>query len=326
MSLTMSLDRLAQLDAQARFMLAGQAYERGEVRLVSRDLAGCEHLAATRHGLFAINPAAYRRIAHGLFYGVTILGDMIYVFEAGDRPRHRTNRGRIVRFRRDGDTIYAAEVIATGLDNGCHQIDVMHGELHVLDTYNQQIIVLSLDGAVRRVLHPLPLAADRSGADYVHINSLLRCADDTLLLLHNGGRPDAPRSEVARFDGDWNLVVRTEVDGHGCHNIALLEDGTLLCCGSQAGELIGSNGVKVKLGDMMTRGLSVGVGEILVGGSTFSPRDIRDEKGGTIYFLDRAYRLTSTLAMPAPVMEIRRIDGRDRSLSHHIAGQLPQAK
>lgn len=307
-------------------MLAGQAYERGEVRLVSRDLAGCEHLAATRHGLFAINALECRRIAHGLFYGIAILGDAIYAFEAGDRPRHRTNRGRIVRFRRDGDTICAAEVIATGLDNGCHQIDVMHGELHVLDTYNQQIVVLSPDGTMRRVLRPLPLAENRRDADYAHVNSLLQCGVDTLLLLHNGGRPDGPRSEVARFDGDWNLIERVEVDGHGCHNLALLEDGTLLCCGSQAGELIGSNGVRVKLGDMMTRGLSVSGAEILVGGSTFSPRDIRDEKGGAIYFLERNYRLSHILAMPAPVMEIRRIDGQDRSLSGHLAGQSPLTK
>jgi hypothetical protein len=317
----MGLNSLERLNAQARYMLATHAYENGEVRLVSRDLSGCDHLAATRHGLFAVNVEGYRRIAYGLFYGITVVGDAIYAFEAGDRPRHRTYRGRIVCFHRDGDTIDVAEVIATGLDNGCHQIDVLRGELHVLDTYNQAIIILSLDGAERRVLRPLPLASDRDGADYLHINSLLQRGDHTLLLLHNGSRPDGPRSEVASFDAEWKLIAREEVDGYGCHNLALLEDGALLSCGSQAGELIGSNGLKVKLGAMMTRGLSVDAAGLLVGGSTFSPREIRDDKGGAVYFLDRAYRIVSVVPMPAPVMEIRRIDGQDRSLSCYLAGQ-----
>lgn len=324
------LDRLRK---EARFALATQAYRTGTVRLASRDMSGCDHLVATRHGLFVVNPRAYRLIAHGVFYGITIVDDAIYVFEAGDRPRSPTRRGRIVRLRRAGDTIVAADVIATDLDNGCHQIDVVRGALHVVDTYNQQIVVLDLDGGGRRIVRPLQDQGqgDRSGPHYRHINSLIQHDDSVLVLLHSGGHGggghggggqesgEGARSEVATFDADWTLVACTALEGHGCHGFALLEDGTLLSCGSRAGELIGSSGLKVALGDMMTRGLSVDATHILVGGSTVSPRDIRDDMGGAVYFLDRAYRRLATLAMPAPVMEIRRIDGRDRSLSLGVA-------
>ena len=274
--------------------------------------------AATRHGLFAVGRDGFRLIAYGLFYGLTVVADAIYAFEAAGRPHHATFRGRIVRFDREGDAIVGAEVIATGLDNGCHQIDVVRGELLVLDTYNQKIVAMDMSGAGKRLEDPLPLQEGDPGS-YRHVNSLLQHGDRTLLLLHNGANDEERRSELATFDADWNLLECAELDGHCCHSLALLEDGTLLSCGSLASELIGSNGVKVKLGDMMTRGLSVDAEQILVGGSTFASRDKRDDVSGAIYFLDRDYTLTGTLAMPAPVMEIRRIDGRDRSLSPYLA-------
>jgi hypothetical protein len=39
---------------------------------------------------------------------------------------------------------------------------------------------------------------------------------------------------------------------------------------------------------------------------------------GAIYFLDRDYRTSATLPLPGPPTEIRRIDGRDLSLSNHV--------
>lgn len=315
------VDALADLRTEARFVLAGLAYQRGTPRIVSRDLSGFTYLAATRHGLFAIRESGHRRIAHGLFYGVTVEGPHIYAFEAGDRPRTPNRRGRIVRFRRERDTIVAADVIADGLDNGCHQIDIVRGELLVVDTYNQAIVAMALDGGARRVLHPLPRIAGVDDAAYVHVNSLIAYDDRVLLLLHNSTR----QSEVAAFDRDWRLVDRWPLAGRGCHNFALLEDGTLLSCGSLDGALIGSDGRHVKLGDMMTRGLSVDATRILVGGSTFSPRDTRDRQKGAVYFLDRDLKMRMRLTMPGPVTEIRRIDGQDRSLSPFLAAQPARA-
>lgn len=303
-------------DRSLQVALSGLAYERREVRLVSRDLSGCDHLVASRRGLFAVNPREHRLIAHGLFFGLTIDGNDIFAFEACDRPRAASNRGRIVRLSRDGDRIISAEIIAEGLDNGCHQIDLIGETLFVADTYCQRIIAVGPDGATREY-EPLPPLVKRGWAPhYAHMNSLIASGEQRLILLHNGA--EASPSEVALLDADWRIVERRPLAGRGCHNFAILEDGSLLSCGSAAGELIGSDGLRVKVSELMTRGLSVGKDTIVVGGSAFSERDRRDELPGAIYFLDRDYRTLATLPMPGPPTEIRRIDGADLSLSNHV--------
>lgn len=310
------------MNRRIRIALAAQAYAAGEIRMASYDLAGCDHLVATRHGLFVVNRTERRLIAYGLFYGITIAEDAIYAFEACGQPRDRTNRGRIVRFRRAGDTIVAAEVWADGLDNGCHQLDFIGDRLLILDTYLQRIATYRRDGGAIEYLQPVPLRPDGDWAQgYVHHNSILAYRDEIMLLFHNGADATGKPSEIAVFDPDWRLLRRTPLAGLGCHSLAVLEDGTVLSCGSMAGELIGTDGLKVKICDMMTRGLSVDDTQIVVGGSAFSERELRDEAGGAIVFLDRSYRTLATLPMPAPPMEIRRIDGRDRSLSSYLAAE-----
>ena len=303
-----------------RLAMAKLAHDRGVVRLETRDIAGFDHVASTRHGLFAVAEHGCRLIAPGLFYGISILDGWVYAFEAGDRPRNPTARGRIVRFRQGNGRIGATEVVATGLDNGCHQIDFIGDELHVVDTYQQRIVVLDGQGVVKAEHEPFPFSG-RGGCEpeYVHLNSILRHGGRTMLLLHNGGLKENRRSELAVLDDAWQPIERRTLDGYGCHSLAALEDGTILTCGSLDGELIGSDGLKVRLGDLMTRGLSIDQERVVVGGSTLSTRDTRDYGAGLIYFLDRAYRLRATVATPAPVMEIRRLDGCDRSLSRHLA-------
>lgn len=314
---------------EIRIALATRAYSSGSVRLVEHDLSGCSHLVATRHGLFAIDRRAPRLIAHGLFFGLTLRpeeggGGDIYAFEAGDRPRSPSARGRIVRFHREGDRFASAEVIATGLDNGCHQIDFVGDEICVVDTYHQRILRFHPDGGAPTVLHPIPGASASDWANgYAHINSIVANHDDIFLMLHNGADRTGRASEIARLDGDWRLVERIPIDGLGCHNIAVLEDGTLLACGSIEGGLISPGGTRVLVGGLMTRGLSVAAAEIAVGGSAFASREARDaarhEGHGAVFFLDRTYCPLGRVAMPAPVMEVRRLDGRDRGLSAHLA-------
>lgn len=312
-------------DTMLRIALAAEAYRAHVVRLVEPDLSGCSHVVATRHGLFATDGRDLRRIAHGFFYGITILPDAILAFEAGDRPRARTARGRIVRFRHAGGRIVHTDILATGLDNGCHQIDMIDGRLCVADTYNQRILRFAGDGeGAPEILRPLPAAdANDWAGGYAHVNSLIAHGDEVLLLLHNGADRTGRRSEIARLTRDWRLIERVPIDGLGCHGFAILADGAVLTCGSFAGALVSSDGRTVKVCDMMTRGLSVSDEGVVVGGSAFAARDARDAAAGALFFLDRDYRLGPRVPVPAPVMEIRRIDGRDRSLSAFAAGLTP---
>ena len=336
-----------------RIALANRAYRTGTIRLVDPDLATCSHLIATRHGLFATDRRTVRRIAHGLFYGLTVRDDLIFAFEAGDRPHNPSCHGRIVRFRRDGDRIVAADIVATGLDNGCHQIDIIDDRLCVVDTYNQRILRYALEGGGPEILYPIGAAGagfERQGSardgresengpgdwahGYAHMNSIVAQGDHILLLLHNGADKTDRPSEIVRLDRAWRPIDRIPLDGLGCHSLAVLDGGAgldggaILTCGSFSGELISTDGLKIPVCDMMTRGLSVDgrdVGEegggIAVGGSAFADRASRDGEQGRVFFLDGRYRPLGSVAVPAPVMDIRRIDGRDRSLSSYLARQ-----
>ncbi|WP_010185622.1 hypothetical protein [Sphingomonas sp. PAMC 26605] len=303
-----------------RYALAREAYRTGTVRLVDPDLSGCDRLVATRGGMFAIGPGKVRLVAHGLYFGLCVHDDTIFAFEAGDRPAAETYRGRIVRFRRVGARIVSAEVFATDLDNGCHQIDLIDGALCVVDTYNQRIVRLPLDGGARDTLQPLGSAARNDWAGgYVHVNALLASGPDILLLLHNGAGKTGRASEVLRLDRAWQVVSRETLAGSGCHDLALLEDGTLLSCGSSDGELVTSDRARLKVCDLMTRGLSVDAHTIAVGGTAFAARDLRDEAAGRVFLLDRAGRHLETFELDGPPTEICRIDGLDRSLSPYLA-------
>lgn len=303
-----------------RDALGRDAYRSGTVRLVARDLSGCDWLVATRGGLFAIGRGVVRLVAHGRFFGLTVCDDTIFAFEAGDSPAAETYRGRIVRFRRVAARIVAADVFATGLDNGCHQIDIIDGALCVVDTYNQRIVRLPLDGAAGDSVAPLGAAARNDWAGgYVHLNALIASGPDILLLLHNGAERTGRASEVLRLDRAWRVRSREPLVGSGCHGLAVLEDGALLSCGSSNGEIITSDHARLKVCDVMTRGLSVDADTIAVGGSRFAPRDRRDETAGRVFLLDRAGGVRATVELAGSPTEICRIDGRDRSLSPYLA-------
>jgi len=304
--------------------LAHAAYDARTVRLVPHDLTGMTHLVATRGGLFALNAAGHIRIAHGSFFGLTMRGHSIFAFEACDLAGLPTRRGRIVRLDRAGGKIAEARVVIDGLDNGCHQIDFIDGRLTVLDTQHQRVLRFTAGEAGYETLYPLPPMGRRAWSrGYVHVNSLLQAEDRILLLFHNGFAYTGKASEVAIFDLDWRERERWPLPGQNCHNLAVLEDGTLLSCGSAAGEIIGLDGPLAKISTMMTRGLSVDAGSITVGASKFSARADRHAVPGTVTFLDRDWAVRSVVEMPAAPTDIRRLDGADLGLSGFAAGRAP---
>lgn len=298
--------------------LARQSYGTGKVRLASRDLTGCDHLASTRRGLFAVGRDGCRLIAHGQFFGLTVDRDAVLAFEACDALRAPTAMGRIVRLRIHGGRITAAEVVAQGLNNGCHQIDVIDDRILVVDTYRQRVVTVEPTGC-RDERSPLPDGQDGDwSAGYVHMNAVIDDGRQRLLLLHNGADHTGRASELAVLDPDGTLRERRPLPGFGCHDLAILEDGSVLSCGSYAGELIGSDGRRVKVTGLMTRGLSVGDEVIAVGGSQFADRARRDGQAGEVWFLDRRFRPTGMTPTPAAPTAICRIDGHDLTLSNHV--------
>ncbi|MBU1324639.1 MAG: hypothetical protein KJ676_05310 [Alphaproteobacteria bacterium] len=300
--------------------LAENAYRADEVRLLTDDLEGCDHIVSTRNGLFGLCPEGPRQIAWGRFFGLTLDGEDVLAFEACDRPSAHSRRGRIIRLRRRGGRITSADVLVKGLDNGCHQIDVIHDTLIVVDTYAQSILEIALPSAEITCHRPLgtPSREDWAGG-YAHINALIAVDGLRLILLHNGADRTGRPSELAILDARWRLLERRPLPGLGCHDLALTEQGRLLSCGSFAGELFGDDGFRIKVSDMMTRGLSVGEEDIAVGGSPFGVRSRRDEFEGEVRILDRGFQLRRIVPIPAPPVAIRRLDGRDLTLSRRVA-------
>jgi hypothetical protein len=302
-----------------RMAIARHAFATDAVRIVNTDLGDFAHIAASRQGLFAVAPGRQRLIAHGQFYGLTVSPGTLWLFEACDLPRTRSNHGRLLRIDHTGGRITQTAVALKGIDNGCHQIDLIDGSLVVTDTYNQRLLRYSPDCGTLETITPLPAPDPVTNAGYVHANSLLAVGAQRYLLLHNDSQRTGRSSEIAVFDPAWNRIGTLPLEGQGCHSLALLEDGAILTCGSGTGELTGTDGRTIKVTDRMTRGLSVDHEMVVVGASAILARDVRDAAPGEVIFLDRSYNHIGSTLLPGPVMEVRRIDGQDRSLSSFLA-------
>lgn len=308
--------------------LARADYANGVIRLAARDMSGFTHIVATRSGLYVVKRDASRLIAHGMFYGVTVQDDSMYVFQACRLPRTDSTFGRILRFTIDKHRIVAAEVFADGLNTSCHQLDIVHGKLCVLETALQVVTRFALDTRERDTIGLItpPGTVSPADAGYLHVNSMIELGDHILLMLHNG-MPDITRpSEVAVLDRAWHVVSRHRVSGSGCHNLLVTPEGRLLMCGSAAGELIDDRGARYPVSSDMTRGLSLGEGELVIGASERVARKDRTLSRGSVFFLDAQYRIEAELELPGGPCEIRRLDGRDRSISHFLkqsAGKKP---
>lgn len=274
----------AATDRQVRQALALHAYRQNQVRIVDRDLAGFRCLVASRRGLFAVSPEASKLVAYGQFFGLRRSGHLLYAFEACDLRRGPSRLGRVLRLRLDGDRLCDETVLATGLDNRCHQLALIGPHICVVDTANQAVVRLTLDGGLVDTQVPFgdPVPDGRH-----HMNAIARVDGATLVMLHNGGEGPSRPSELAWLDDAWRVVRRETLPGYGCHDIIADQDGLLWHCGSMDGELLNSAGLRAKVSDRLTRGLAITRDSILVGTSRFAVRRARTEVGGSVLFLDR---------------------------------------
>jgi hypothetical protein len=280
-----------------RLALARAAYRDDRLRLCDGDLRGQYCLIASRQGLFAATPHGAKRIAYGWFFGLCRHDDALFVFEAGDAPGGASRQGRIVRLALVDGRIGDVSVIARGLDNQCHQIAVIGGVLHVVDTAHQAIARFTLDGAALAPLTPFPIVRrDDHGGAYLHLNAIRALGDEIALLLHNGIGPQRP-SELAWIDHAGRLRRRAALPGHGCHDIEPDADG-LWHCGSLAGELIDPRRRRIKVSDRMTRGLALARDAVVVGTSLFGVREARSALGGSVLFLARDFTRLAEVELP----------------------------
>jgi hypothetical protein len=287
---------------QVSAALSRLAYDEGRFRLVDPDLAGHDCLVASRQGLFTVaRTGEVKRIAYGFFFGIRRHGEAFYVFEACDRPAARTDRGRIVKLELDGKRIAGTRIIASGLDNQCHQLAIINDHICLVDTASQAILRFALDGTLIGRQIPIPLA---DGGKYHHINSIAHLGGRVVILLHNGGKDAAAPSELAWLDEDWQIQRREELAGHGCHDIVEDEAGVIWQCGSLEGAIINSAGLRRKVTERMTRGLAITPDAVIVGASDFGARDVRYQMAGSLLYLDRQLTIQAEVQLPAAPTDI----------------------
>lgn len=278
-------------------------------------LAEFTHLVCTRTGLFAMTSASWVRVAHGKFFGATILGDRAVIFEQFDY--YGAGTGRLLTL--DLVSPRTFEGWATGFHSNCHQLDLVRGHLVVVDTRNQELVGVDRSGSLRTVARPLPFDGQSYAQGYVHFNSVYEADGLVYLLAHNGGVATGLPSRVVALDDDWQIVEQFLIPGRGCHNIVKLDDGSFLFCDSVGGNLIDRSGPLVHVDDIFLRGLSVHEDEIVVGASYYTERAGRHTVPGRVHFLDRSFRSRAVLELPGAPTEIRRLWGPDLAMSRRGA-------
>jgi hypothetical protein len=306
----------AALAERISLAMSAAAYRRDTVRLVEPALGERTHFVASRQGLYAVDRAGWTLIAHGMFFGMTRRDDKtFYAFECCERPTEPSRMGRIVRFRIADGRIVSAEVVVRGLDNGCHQIEYVGGLLCVTDTYGQRILTYDDAFAPVEIPQPFKPVARRDWTlGYHHLNTILPVEDRILVLLHNGTRETGRPSVIVVLDQDWRILGQWTLAAGGCHDLAVLGDGTLITCGSATGELITLAGRRKTLSPVMTRGLSVEPDGIVVGSSTFAARHARLATPGSVMFLNPDWETEAEIPLPGAPTAVMRRAGADWTL------------
>ncbi|KUI46682.1 hypothetical protein AU198_03715 [Mycobacterium sp. GA-1199] len=317
-------------------------YRSSLVPVRNRDLTGYTHVVASREGLYAVNERQWMKIMGGVFFGVTIKDGCIYCYQAHDiydtgillnriqfrgKPLQLRGRlhGRVIKLEIEGNRIHRESVVIRGLHTNCHQMDFIGDKLHIIDTFCQKILRFNEAFELEEEFFPLgsefagyktgPNRYIVPGGKYAHINSIVAEQGSIYLLLQNG-LSNGKFSELVQTDENFEMKNRFTVPGAGCHNVVFLEDGEWLVCDSRGGNLVNRHGVVTHVGELLTRGLSVDKDTVVVGESGYATRLGRRYVPGNVHFFDRSYNRLSSLRLPAAPTDIRRIDGRDLSLSN----------
>ncbi len=289
-----------------RKALVRDSYNRDHVRLVDTDIRGYDWLVTTHNGLYAVNLKGAKLVAHGWFFGICLYGPDIYLFENCAQRDRTLKLGRIVKMTMAKGQLSAPDVLVKGLDASCHQIGIVNELLCVIDTANQVILRYALDGKPIDVKTPFPLvpATGKTGA-YLHMNSVAQIGDRIAIMLHNGKVSPEKCSELAWLDSEWQLLERVTLDGRCCHDIVADDSGTIWCSASMTGELLTSDGRRVKIDfDRMTRGLACSGNAMIVGISSFGPRQNRDALPGAVVVLDGALNRLAKIELGGPPADI----------------------
>lgn len=200
------------------------------------------------------------------------------------------------------------------VERGCHQIDFLDGQLHILDTYNNRIITNSHHYYPAGKLHKEKGRYKQK--NYKHFNSIYKHRNKIYLLAHNVFNYSSKNSQIYVLDSDYKTIDIINFNGRDCHNI-YIDDENFLVCNSADSSIIDINsGKKIKL-ELFLRGLAISDKFILVGGS-YIERDKTKRlkgKGAKIFVLDRKFIKVGEIELKAPLINDIRLVEQDCGMS-----------
>lgn len=264
-----------------------------------------EFIVASREGLYVANRAKWRQLADGHFFGVALKGSEIYCFQHSSRRKSRLGDtgGAIVRFTIEDGQLSMPDLVATGFDSDCHQIEFYNDSFYLVDTRNQRILEFDDIWRPTATHQILPMVTEETDTCYGHINSIAGWNESIYVMLHNASR--GIDSEVIVYDLSFNEVRRKQLPSAGCHDIVMLPSDEFLYCESSKGSVSRSDGMTVRIDNLFTRGLAIGRNEMAVGSSLYGARPIRKFLPGFITFLDYDFKRLGRHYFPAAPTQIR---------------------
>jgi hypothetical protein len=269
------------------------------------------YLIATKQSLLQLKGKRLYQVLRGNFYGLTKTNKTIYAFQ-----RLRPN-GRILELQLNEDYwITASKIFMSNLSPGCHQLDIYRGTLYVCDSYNNRIIQMNLiDKNNMKYHYPMgALENGRESKNYGHINSIYLQENGATIICHNTTQKTSRPSQILILDKDFSLSKVIDTPAGSAHNVIPYGD-LFLYCDSMNGNLNLDDKIVFKA-SCFTRGLSMNHNYILLGGSEYAKRDMRNYGRGYLFILDRKdFNLRHCVELPSMVQEIRRLDSVDFGLS-----------
>jgi len=223
----------------------------------------------------------------------------------------RTDNSQIRTFNivdnkiKDIECVLPTGDMVSGEKKGLHQIDFIDNELHVMDTYNNRVIIYNDELKVTRIMYPNGFAKNAYPKNplHKHFNSIYDYDNSIYLIAHNNSVSTKKPSEIFVYDKPMtNVMSIIPETGFAAHNIIVDKAGVMHVCDSMNHRLIsiseGNTDVLFtdKTHKSFTRGLAMNDDIIVMGGSK------RGKKNTTVnallFFLDKKdYSLLCTIVL-----------------------------
>ncbi len=215
--------------------------------------------------------------------------------------------GRIIELEIIEEKVISITTKIDNISKGCHQILYNNEGLFITDTYNNGILhykFIKEKFVLFNSFYPNgSLINGRRSKNYSHINSIYKYKDFFILLFHNETTKTKKNSQIAITNNKFKIIKLIETKAGSAHDIYILNNKHLYCNTMQK-TLILDNSIVYKA-NMLTRGLAVNNKYIVVGGSEYGKRELRNNLKGEIYILDLQFQLISTVTLQGMVQDIK---------------------